>query len=44
MSGAIATAKSMGPKFQSDGEEVEVRVIFHLRKFCELAIYGNSRL
>ena len=28
-SGAIATAKSMGPKFQSEGEEVEeVRVIF----------------
>ena len=28
-SGAIATAKSMGPNFQSEGEEVEeVRVIF----------------
>ena len=27
-SGAIATAKSMGPKFQSEEEELEDRVIF----------------
>ena len=42
-SGAIATAKSMGPKFQSEEEEGVVGVIFDLGKFCELAIDSNGR-
>ena len=44
-SSAKATAKTMGPIFQLEEEELEDRVIFLPGKvLCELAIYGNSRL
>ena len=39
---SVVDPRSRGPKFQSEGEEVEDRVIFVLGKFCELAILEAS--